>query len=749
MKFDPENPLWTAYALGEVAPASRAEFDREVESNPEARAFVESIRATASELRTVLAQEPALTLRPEQRRALAQRAAEKPVIVFPLRPLFAIGLAAGLVALIGVGLFRMKPEELLVAKNEAKIEVMVVEPEVVELEEFEKEFEMLPDLGEMVDMSMPAELSAMEAPVVLDAPAFRDGRQEPAALHMEGAAPSAPPVDKRGMDVAQLNVMNDSSPLVMKGLFAGRSAGGRASRLMGNMPDIPPPESAAAPARPQVLYRSVVGSVRVNEESSDRIDSNFLSPSLDDFDAVRENPFQRVADHPLSTFSIDVDSASYAVVRKFLNEGRLPPKDAVRIEELVNYFTYDYPQPVDGHPFAVHLAAAPAPWNPAHHLVRVALKARNIDRAERPPVNLVFLVDVSGSMSPPNRLPLVKRSLQALAKQLDERDRIAIVVYAGAAGLALPSTSGAQRQTIIEALDRLNAGGSTAGGAGIQLAYDTARAQFVAGGVNRVILCTDGDFNVGLTQRGDLERLIEEQAKSGVYLTVLGFGMGNYKDSTLELLSNKGNGNYGYIDDFSEARRLLVDQMLGTLVTVAKDVKIQVEFNPARVAGYRLIGYENRMLKKEDFNNDKVDAGDVGAGHTVTAFYEVIPAGRPVPGAGEVDALKYQTDHADPSDATDDLLTAKLRYKAPDGETSTKLEFPLSAASVRSAESSRDFRFGAAVAGFGLLLRESPSLGEFGYADVMRLAESDLGADPGGNRREFLNLVRNAGALGQ
>ena len=714
MKFDPENPLWTAYALGELDAAQRAAFDRECEANPAARAFVEDTRAAAAHLRGALAAEPALELRPEQRRALAETSSAQPVLHFPWRPVFALGIAAALVVVAGIGLFRIGPTNVELAKHEQPkadepvIEVALAEPESFEMEQFEKEVEKLEELPDLSDQVV----------VALDAPA---------------AQPAKAPVD-----LVQLDVRSDASPLVMKGLFAGRTVGGRQSRLEAVMPKVAPP--------PEFQSGSAVGLMALPAPSEVGMEQGFLSPSQDDFDAIRDNPFQRVADHPLSTFSIDVDSASYAVMRKFLNEGRLPPKDAVRIEELINYFTYDYPQPTDGHPFAVHLAAAPAPWNPRHHLVRVALKAKEIDRAERPPVNLVYLIDVSGSMSPPNKLPLVKRSMQALAKQLDTRDRIAIVVYAGAAGLVLPGTSGENSRTIIEALERLNAGGSTAGGSGIQLAYATAREQFVTGGVNRVILCTDGDFNVGLTQRGDLERLIEEQAKSGVYLTVLGFGMGNYKDSTLELLSNKGNGNYGYIDDFSEARRLLVDQMLGTFVTVAKDVKIQVEFNPARVAGYRLIGYENRMLKKEDFNNDKVDAGDVGAGHTVTALYELVPAGQPVSGPGDVDSLKYQAE-SEPIAESADLLTAKLRYKQPDGDVSTKLEFPLAVSAVRPLGETRDFRFVAAVAGFGMLLRESPHVEGFTFDDVLKLAESDLGSDPGGYRREFLNLARNAAAL--
>jgi Ca-activated chloride channel homolog len=446
-----------------------------------------------------------------------------------------------------------------------------------------------------------------------------------------------------------------------------------------------------------------------------------------------------------------VDTASYSVVRTFLNEGRLPPADAVRVEELVNYFPYDYAPPKDATPFAAHLEVAPSPWNAERMLVRIALKGRELTAESRPALNLVYLIDVSGSMHPANRLPLVKRSLQTLAKQLDERDHVAIVVYAGSSGLVLPPTSGARTQEILDALERLNAGGSTAGGAGIQLAYKVAREHFNAEAVNRVILCTDGDFNVGLTQRGDLERLIEDEAKSGVFLTVLGFGMGNYKDSTLELLSNKGNGNYAYIDDFGEARKVLVDQMLGTMVTIAKDVKVQVEFNPARVAGYRLIGYENRLLAKEDFNNDKIDAGDIGAGHTVTAFYELIPAGQPVTDAPAVDPLKYRAaaDAAKRAGGeTAELLTVKLRYKQPDGETSSKLEFPLTAAALdRVGEASRDFRFAAAVAGFGQILRSNPILGAYTYDQVLALAEPAMGEDPFGYRAEFVKLVRNAKAI--
>jgi len=474
------------------------------------------------------------------------------------------------------------------------------------------------------------------------------------------------------------------------------------------------------------------------------LEGKVISPSQDDFAPIQFNAFRSVQDHPLSTFSIDVDTASYSVVRQFLNQGQLPPADAVRIEEMINYFDYAYPPPRDGNAFASHMAVSVCPWAPEHHLVRIALKGREIPKTERPPLNLVYLLDVSGSMNHPNKLPLVKKSMALLAEQLDERDRVAIVVYASAAGVVLPPTSGADNRAILSSLDRLSAGGSTAGGAGIQLAYKTAREHFAEDGVNRVILCTDGDFNVGVSQRGDLERLIEKEAESGIQLSVLGFGMGNYKDSSLEILSNKGNGNYGYIDSFQEARKLFVEQMLGTLVTIAKDVKIQVEFNPARVAGYRLVGYENRMLKKEDFNNDKVDAGDIGAGHTVTALYEIVPVGKPVPGnVPDVDPLKYQTSAKPVSAVEGEWLTLKLRHKQPGGEHSTKQEFPLRMDQVPEESQDPDFRFATAVAAFGFWLREPGFRQEMPLDLIVELAKTSRGEDELGYRAELIRLMQS------
>ncbi|MFM8470411.1 MAG: vWA domain-containing protein [Limisphaerales bacterium] len=466
-----------------------------------------------------------------------------------------------------------------------------------------------------------------------------------------------------------------------------------------------------------------------------------------------ENPFTLVASEPLSTFSTDVDTASYANVRRFLNQNQLPPRDAVRIEELLNYFSYAYAPPTGDQPFAAHLEVAGCPWAPEHRLLRVGLKGRVLKEDKRPPSNFVFLIDVSGSMSPAVRLPLIKESLRQLVKRMTENDRVGIVVYAGTSGTVLESTSAVNKELILAAIDRLEAGGSTNGGEGIQRAYDLAVANFIKGGVNRVILCTDGDFNVGITDRGQLLKLIEDRAKSGVFLTTLGVGDDNFKDATLQQLADKGNGNYHYLDTVAEGHKVLVEQMNATLVTIAKDVKVQIEFNPAQAAAYRLIGYEKRILAKEDFNNDAKDAGEIGAGHTVTVLYEVVPAGVPVRGA--VDPLKYQPNPppvltsgpAKPATGSKELLTLKLRYKAPDGDTSKLLEFPLTDSRVPFARASVDFKFASAVAEFGMLLKDSPFKGTATFDSALELAGEGRGDDTHGYRAEFLNLVAKAKEL--
>ncbi|MFZ2641058.1 MAG: von Willebrand factor type A domain-containing protein, partial [Verrucomicrobiia bacterium] len=431
-------------------------------------------------------------------------------------------------------------------------------------------------------------------------------------------------------------------------------------------------------------------------------------------------------------------------------KGLLPPQDAVRIEEMINYFTYDYAKPKRGEPFSVNIEAVGCPWNAEHRLVRIGLKGREVTAAKRPPCNLVFLIDVSGSMGDANKLSLVKPAMRMLVEQLTENERVAIVVYNQWARVLLPSTSGDRRQEIIDAIERLLGYGSTNGADGIRLAYDEATRHLVKRGVNRVILCTDGDFNVGTTELTELTRLIEQKRKSGVFLSVLGFGAGNLKDATLERLADKGNGHYTYIDTFFEARKVLVEQMSGTLVTIAKDVKIQVEFNPAKVAGYRLIGYENRLLRKEDFNNDRKDAGEIGAGHTVTALYEIVPAGQALP-TPPVDALKYQPipKPVTPVTTSDDLLTVKLRYKQPDGDKSALIEQALADSGKSYAAASRDFKFAAAVAAFGMVLRDSENKGNATLAGVLELAEEGSGPDASGYRTEFLSLVKKAQKLGK
>lgn len=469
--------------------------------------------------------------------------------------------------------------------------------------------------------------------------------------------------------------------------------------------------------------------------------------NAEEYKEIAENNFKTVSESPLSTFSIDVDAASYSNMRRYINKGELPPADAIRTEELINYFSYDYPQPTGNDPVKITTEVGACPWNVKHRLARIGLKAKEIPTDKLPVSNLVFLIDVSGSMYGPQRLGLVQSSLKLLVNNLRDEDRVAIVVYSGSAGEKLPSTSGSDKQKIREAIDELTAGGSTAGGAGIKLAYKMAKQNFVKGGNNRIILCTDGDFNVGVSSDEGLEKLIEQERKSGVFLTVLGYGMGNYKDSKMQVLAEKGNGNHAYIDNLQEANRVLVNEFGATMHTVAKDVKLQIEFNPSQVQAYRLIGYESRLLKDEDFNNDAKDAGEMGAGHTVTAFYEVVPAGIKSDFTGKVDDLKYQKTKPAPAvtNNSKELLTVKLRYKAPDGNTSKKIEQPL--IDDKKEKVSSDFRFASAVAMFGQLLRDSDFKGDATYDKVISLAKTSLDNDEKGYRREFIRLAETAEGL--
>jgi len=455
---------------------------------------------------------------------------------------------------------------------------------------------------------------------------------------------------------------------------------------------------------------------------------------------VVENNFKAVTNDPLSTFSIDVDAASYTNSRRYINQGNLPPADAVRIEEFINYFSYDYPQPKDKNPFSITTEVGKCPWNTDHQLVHVGLQGKRIPFNKIDNINLVFLVDVSGSMSASNKLPLLKKSLTALTKQLRDKDRVAIVVYAGAAGVVLPSTSGRDKETIINSLNQLQSGGSTAGGAGIKLAYKIAEENFIQNGINRIILATDGDFNIGASSDGEMTKLIEKKRDLGISITNLGFGMGNYKDSKMETIADHGNGNYFYIDSFTEARKVLVDELDGTLYTIAKDVKLQIEFNPEFVKGYRLVGYENRMLNKEDFNNDKKDAGELGAGHTVTALYEIIPAGSTESIEG-IDELKYQQT-TKTKNISNEMLTVKFRYKRPNESVSNLIVKTLEPTTQKTT--SNNFNFSNAVAQFGMILRGSKYKGTSTYKSTLELAKTAIGEDNNGHRNEFLKLVRSA-----
>lgn len=496
-----------------------------------------------------------------------------------------------------------------------------------------------------------------------------------------------------------------------------------------------------------------ISGVQVGTYSQNYLTPTFYSNDNDEesnteaYSNIVENGFKNVSDNPVSTFSIDVDAASYSNVRRFLNQGQLPPAGAVRTEEMINYFKYQYPQPTNKDPFSFNTEMSDCPWNKQNKLLLVGLQGKSMPTENLPASNLVFLIDVSGSMSGENRLPLVKSSLKLLTDQLREKDKISMVVYAGNAGLVLPATNGTEKDKIKKAIDALESGGSTAGGAGIQLAYKTAQENFVKDGNNRVILCTDGDFNVGVSSDDDMVRLVEKEKNSGVFLTTLGYGMGNYKDSKMQQMADKGNGNNFYIDNISEAKKVLVNEFGGTLFTIAKDVKLQLEFNPAKVAGYRLIGYENRMLNKEDFNNDKKDAGELGSGHTVTALYEIIPAGTETDLIEDAEPLKYQAANDNDMGSTkfnDELLTIKFRYKAPSKDKSDLITYTVKDETISFAKASNNFRFAAAVANFAMLLRNSEYKGNSNYTKVLNMANAAMGADVEGYRKECIELIKAA-----
>ncbi len=757
-----DDPRLTAYALGELDGDERREVEALMASSAEARAAVEAVRETAALLEGELAKEPGATLGESARQQIEAR-----VLAGRIRRWAGYAAAACVVLLVGGfaasvvtpslnrswslvshetqlalgpdgsdggvrdaknGISPTKPDVAVVSvENQVANQVAPTEQEKLT----EDELRQLRSLG-YVSLGGTGSISS------------QPGQPSPNATNREGAGP-----------VVYLDTRPDVGARKMEGSLGVPSTNSFALSHRKHAPQTPASE---VPKIRGFQYRDISDQIAGDVENvKDGFDIDQIreyrgrSPVYpentgESYDGVVDNPFFAVLQSPLSTLSIDVDTASYANIRRMLNGNQLPPASAVRIEEMVNYFSYSYPQPEGDRPFSVNIETASCPWKSEHRLVRIGLKGREVPPERRLPCNLVFLIDVSGSMQDANKLPLVKQGLAMLVQRLSEKDRVAMVVYAGASGLALPSTPVSQKQVILDVIEHLEAGGSTNGGEGIQLAYKIAGENFDKEGVNRVILATDGDFNVGVTTQNDLVKLVEEKAKSGVFLSVLGFGMGNLKDSTLEKLADKGNGNYAYIDTFAEAKKVLVDQMAGTLVTIAKDVKIQIEFNPAQVASYRLIGYENRILAARDFNDDKKDAGEIGAGHTVTALYEIVPTSASTAG---VDALKYQTveNAPKPRRNSDELLTLKLRYKKPDGDTSKLIETPVKDSQKSFDEASDDLRFAASVAGFGMMLRNSPHQGDWTYDAVLNTATRSMGRDASGYRAEFVDLVRKAKTL--
>jgi len=735
MNIDPKDPRLTAYALGELeSEDERIEIEKALDGSEELTQIVAQIGQTAALMTEELQKEPSPGLAPKHQQRIESEL-QGPGGFFSLHVgkwAFGGALAAAACLIFAAVL----TPNLLQSKSDGN----------TVFQRFRQEFNALSSLSSPSDERLTEEADPNTdfgnrryqaeqtgAPVRNEDSEMVAQIEEPAAAsklrktgpESQPAAPSAPAAGMVGGEIREsAQVGRSRADMPAPSERGAGSYSDSSSKLPNREAETP---AVVADARP--------------------LDIPAPDFNTEAYDRIEDNPFLEVSQNPLSTFSIDVDTASYANVRRFLQRGTLPPKDAVRIEEMLNYFSYDYPVPSGEGPFSASVEVAQAPWALEHRLVRIGLKGKEVAMEDRPSSNLVFLLDVSGSMRPSNKLPLLKKAMRLLVDRLGEKDRVAIVVYAGASGLVLPSTSADQKERILAALENLEAGGSTNGGSGIRLAYQSAVSHFISGGINRVILATDGDFNVGTTNQGDLTRLIEDNARSGVFLTVLGFGMGNYKDSTLEKLADMGNGNYAYIDNINEARKVLVDEINSTLITIAKDVKIQIEFNPLQVSAYRLIGYENRLLRQEDFNDDTKDAGEIGAGHTVTVFYEIVPAGRglSIPG---VDPLKYQTPMGTTEVAqSGELLTLKLRYKQPDGQTSRLLEFPVRDADQAYSQASQDFKFAAAVASFGMILRESPYKGNGTLAAVLELAQEGKGSDPHGYRGEFLELVKLARAL--
>ncbi|MBM3837073.1 MAG: DUF3520 domain-containing protein [Verrucomicrobia bacterium] len=758
MKIDPDDPHLTAYALGELDEPARAEVELALEESAEWRQAVEEVQQAAALLAQELGQETCVGLSDEQRQTISE-AVDPEATVAGVEEEPEVGVrgpwnrfvswgglaAAACLVLLVAGSF------LLPALSKAKAKAQ----RITLLDSRPARDPQPADAGARVELTPTSSSGDSRASAPSQGPATpaEDSRSyhfkmDQNLLKRYGLvreverAQSAEPAqltEQGALSSARETLVAENRPATSRGMSP------EMMRRYGLAPSGPLADPYARSGRPDSTPVRRYGYSGANGAESIRSAPGNTAT----YPYYPENPFQTALENPISTFSLDVDTASYANILRFLNQGQLPPGDAVRIEEMINYFTYAYPAPKGNEPFAVSLETAGCPWNSGHRLISVGLKARALTPGKRPPSNLVFLIDVSGSMRPPERLPLLKQALRLLTKRLSEHDRVAIVVYANNSGVPLPSTSGADKEQILAVIDRLEANGSTNGGEGIQQAYAMAARHFIPNGVNRVILCTDGDFNVGITDQTALVRLLQDKARSGVFLSAVGVGTDNYKDALLQKLADKGNGNYHYLDSIEEAQKVLLDQMNSTLVAVAKDVKVQIEFNPAQVSQYRLIGYEKRLLRTEDFNNDAKDAGEVGAGHAVTALYEVVPAGASENRAA-TDNLKYQSGprfQIRVANAERELLTLKLRYKRPEANESQLLEFTAADSEASFGQASPDFKFAAAVAGFGLILRDSSFKGAANFDSILELAQEGKGADEEGYRPEFVNLVKKAKAI--
>ncbi len=795
-----QEPRLTAYALGELTDAKEIEaVETQLRGSPELRREVESLRATAELIRFELEQEPVPSLSPHQLANLGKQPRWWNLrrSVRPRNPSwwFPVGLATAAAAtvVVSTAIFLLQeteepPLSALLQRPKSTVGEAPAEMRGLTKKAYDTTSPapdaITPPPGRIQNVRTLQQDVSPAPPVDKDTsgsslPVPSEATDPPAASPSDPVQPNEEEILRSSpseLDLAPLTEtalvsqhVGDSSN---SGPSLASTAGGRAiepgeipgSRILdpGEIPGLRIINPGVLPEgiverrfslRERLrMTRSVPFSPSVEVRAS--LDELPAAPapvpsrsSTEDYRYQEENPFQKVSRAPLSTFGIDVDTASYANLRRFLRQGSLPPRDAVRIEEMVNYFSYAYDAPSGENPVSALMELAQAPWKEEHLLLRIGIQAKKIDPGKRPPSNLVFLLDVSGSMRPANKLPLLKRAMRLLIKHLGEKDRVAFITYAGESAVVLPSTPCDRKEEIFRALEQIMAGGPTNGEAGIRDAYATAAAHFIPGGTNRVILATDGDFNLGMTDEGSLIRLIRKQARSGIFLSVLGLGTGNYKDAVLESLANRGNGNFSYLDSLEEARKVLVREMGATLVTVAKDAKIQIEFNPARVDSYRLIGYENRALRDEEFNDDSRDGGEIGAGHQVTVLYEVVPAGSASPAAG-VDPLKYQTP-PEPNQAgnADEWLTLKIRSKPPDQAESRLLEFTHSGSAAGFKEASPDFRFASAVAAFGMILRDSPHRGTATLERVLGWASDSTGDDPHGHRGEFFQLVRKAMVL--